>query len=64
MTPIITKREFLEFGFVPARFQAFICPGCKGILNAGPDYQPKFCPECGLKLDFAGIVFEDIEYLA
>ncbi len=63
MKPIITKREYMKWGFVPTRFQAFICPACNDVLNAGRDYQPRFCAKCGAKLDFTGITFEDDEDL-
>lgn len=61
MKPIIAKRDYMKYGFVPTRFQTFICPVCNDTINAGPDYQPKFCAECGVKLDFSGVVFEEEE---
>lgn len=64
MKPIIIKKDYMKWGFLPTRFQAFLCPNCKTILNAGPEYQPKFCAECGIKLDFTGIVYEKEEHIA
>lgn len=41
---------FLQMGFVPTLTTQVRCDNCNSILNAGPNYQPKFCPECGAKV--------------
>ena len=38
---------FLQSGFVPTLTTQVRCDNCNSILSAGPNYQPKFCPECG-----------------
>lgn len=63
MKPMMTYTEYLRFGFVRTRCQQFSCPACGVILNAGWNYQPKFCAECGQRLDFSGIAFEQEETL-
>ena len=38
------------------------CPRCNHVLNAGPNYQPKYCDQCGQKLSFSGIRWkEDVQ---
>lgn len=63
---------YLKFGFVPTLTTRVRCDNCNAILNAGPNYQPKFCPECGEKApDLSSVNWKDekvpyvqyIEYL-
>ena len=61
--PQVTYMEYLKYGFCKTRCQTFFCPSCGSYLNAGPDYQPKFCSECGQGLDFTGIAYEDDVFL-
>jgi hypothetical protein len=63
MKPIAETYEYLKFGFVKTKSQRFRCPACGDILNAGPNYQPKFCGECGQKVDFEGVVYADEEFI-
>jgi hypothetical protein len=62
-TPIITHQEYLKFGFCKTRHQAFLCPSCSNILNAGPHYQPKCCDQCGQPVDFTNVLYEEDEFL-
>jgi hypothetical protein len=55
--PIETKQTYFKFGFVITEQQCFQCPKCKKVLNAGPNYQPKYCAECGEKVSFDGIKY-------
>ena len=55
--------EYKKYGFCKTRFQAFYCPECENQLNAGPEYQPKRCDNCGIKLDFSGIEYKPEEFL-
>ncbi len=61
--PVIKYTEYLKFGFVKTRFQDFYCPHCGKQLNAGWNYQPKFCAECGQLLDFSEVTYEEEEFL-
>ena len=63
IAPIITHKEYLKYGFCKTRYQAFLCPSCNSILNAGPNYQPKCCDQCGQPVDFTDIVYENEEFL-
>lgn len=61
--PVTTRDKYLKYGFVITEYQVFRCPKCAGILNAGPNYQPGFCGDCGQKLTFRGIHWEDEQFL-
>lgn len=51
-----TKRvTYNKFGFVITETTYCYCPKCNEVLNAGPNYQPKNCSNCGQKLDFRGM---------
>lgn len=39
------------------------CPSCGDVLNAGPKYQPNYCSECGQKIDFSGMEWEEEKVL-
>lgn len=51
------KSTYLKYGFVITEVVSLYCPRCSKIVSAGPNYQPKYCGECGQKLDFKGIVW-------
>lgn len=53
--PIEGKMRYLKYGFVHMESKTYCCPECRKILNAGPNYQPKYCCECGQELDFTEI---------
>lgn len=44
--------RYLKYGFVVTEFMAYHCPKCSHILNAGPNYQPRYCDQCGQKVTF------------
>ena len=51
----IPKTEtYIKYGFVITEHECQHCPRCNHILNAGPNYQPKCCSQCGQKLNFSG----------
>jgi len=58
MTPTEEKAVYNKFGFVITEYHKHICPRCASVLNAGPNYQPKYCPECGQHLDWENIEFK------
>lgn len=53
--PIERTMRYKKYGFVVTESQRFGCPRCGGRLNVGPNYQPKYCEQCGQKLNFTGI---------
>lgn len=53
--PIARKITYLKFGFVITEQENHYCPRCNHVLNAGPNYQPKYCDQCGQKVSFIGI---------
>lgn len=55
LNPIVKVQRYLKYGFVITELQQCVCPICRKALDAGPNYQPKYCSECGQKLDFTGI---------
>lgn len=61
--PIPEMETYLKYGFVITEHEKHLCPRCKGILNAGPNYQPRYCGKCGQKISFSGIKWkEDKEF--
>ena len=57
--PIAKKSTYLKYGFVITEHEYYHCPRCKNILNAGPNYQPKYCDQCGQKIKFSGIKWKE-----
>ena len=47
--PIARKITYLKYGFVITEHENHYCPRCNHVLNAGPNYQPKYCNQCGQK---------------
>lgn len=52
--PLTRTRQYLKYGFVTTEYECHDCPRCGGTLNAGPNYQPRYCDRCGQKIDFSG----------
>lgn len=61
--PIQRMNTYLKFGFVIMEHEEHLCPRCKSVLNAGPDYQPKYCDQCGQKISFKGTVWKEEKHL-
>lgn len=61
--PTLERKTYLKYGFVIMEHEACFCPGCGHILNAGPGYQPKYCSECGQKINFTGIAWTEDKHL-
>ena len=57
--PIARKITYLKFGFVITEHENHYCPSCNHVLNAGPNYQPRYCDQCGQKLTFARIEWKE-----
>ena len=63
-TAIEPKMQFEEYnnmGLAIMRKEFAYCPRCSHILNAGPNYQPKLCNECGQRIDFSAIKWGEAE---
>lgn len=56
--PIESTIRYKKYGFAYVESKVYRCPKCGDILNAGPNYQPKYCGECGQKLDFSSAKWE------
>lgn len=59
MKPISKAGTYLKYGFVITEHEFQLCPRCGSTLNAGPNYQPKFCDQCGQQIDFEGIEWKE-----
>lgn len=57
--PISKVGTYLKYGFVIIEHEYHFCPRCGSVLNAGPNYQPKFCDECGQRITFEGIEWKE-----
>ena len=57
--PIAKIDTYLKYGFVITEHEYYHCPKCKHTLNAGPDYQPKYCDQCGQHINFEGILWKE-----
>ncbi len=53
--PIPKIQTYLKYGFVITEHDIYCCPKCKRILNAGPNYQPRYCDYCGQRVTFTGV---------
>ena len=40
MKPVTIARIHIKYGFVKVKQEYYICPICRNVLNAGPNYQP------------------------
>ena len=60
--PITGTMDYLKHRGLPySEHRKFsYCPRCKNMLNAGPNYQPKYCSECGQKIDFTEVKWENV----
>ena len=61
--PLQMVEVYLKYGTVCMKHEAHFCPRCKNVLNAGPCYQPKYCSQCGQKLNFSGVEWKEDEKL-
>ena len=57
LKPIIRTENYLKYGFVKTECELYFCPKCNHPLNAGPNYQPNFCSNCGQRMDFSSVVW-------
>lgn len=52
--PVVRTDTYLKYGFILTEQECYCCPKCRAVLNAGPNYQPKYCGQCGQKVSFEG----------
>lgn len=57
--PIVKVDTYLKYGFVITEHEYHSCPMCGNVLNAGSNYQPKFCDQCGQEITFEGIEWRE-----
>lgn len=57
--PVAKTDIYLKFGFVITEHEQHLCPRCKDVLDAGLNHQPRYCGQCGQKLSFSGIVWNE-----
>ena len=62
-TPKEQTKRYLKYGFVITEYQALSCPACGHTLNAGPQFQPNYCSECGQKLSYKGIAWRPEKFI-
>ncbi len=53
--PVSAMKTYLKYGFVITEYETHLCPACGHVLNAGPNYQPRYCDQCGQRINFEGI---------
>lgn len=56
--PVVRTEVYRKYGFTYVEHKPCYCPRCNHVLNAGPNFQPKYCSECGQKIDFSGVKWE------
>lgn len=58
MKPIERIANYLKYGFAITEHQYMDCPRCGHLMNAGPNYQPRYCDQCGQRVSFNGVIME------
>lgn len=56
---VARTEKYLKYGFVTMEYEKYLCPRCGSILNVGPNYQPRYCEQCGQKVNFNGIKWKE-----
>lgn len=56
--PKAFTENYMKYGFIVTEHEGYACPRCRSKLNAGPNYQPKYCDQCGQKVTFKGITWK------
>lgn len=57
--PICKTKTYLKYGFVIMEHEYHYCPNCEDILDAGPNYQPNYCAQCGQRINFDGTEWKE-----
>lgn len=61
--PVVRTEVYRKYGFTYVEHKPCYCPRCNHVLNAGPNFQPKYCSECGQKIDFSEVKWEEEKIL-
>lgn len=56
---VVKTGTYNKYGFVITLHQFCCCPRCKSALNAGPSYQPRYCDQCGQRIDFSDVEWKE-----
>ena len=59
--PVAKTRTYLKYGFANTMIESYYCPRCRHLLNAGPDYQPRYCDQCGQRVGFDKVIWKEPE---
>ena len=62
-SPITRFKRYRKFGFVLTEVQMAYCPSCKTQLNAGPNYVPERCSNCGQLIDWGNYSWREEEFI-
>ncbi len=63
MEPVERIGRYPKYGFAITEHQYMDCPRCGHVLNAGPEYQPRYCDQCGQRVSFEGIIWKGDRHL-
>lgn len=58
MRPIERIANYLKYGFAITEHQYMDCPRCGHTMNAGPNYQPRYCNQCQ-RVSFNGVIWKE-----
>lgn len=61
--PVVRTEVYRKYGFTYVEHKPCYCPRCNHVLNAGANFQPKYCSECGQKIDFSEVKWEEEKIL-
>lgn len=61
--PISRMGTYHKYGFVLTLHHYCCCPRCENVLTVGPNYQPKYCSECGQRIDFSDVKWQEEKQL-
>ena len=62
-SPITRFKRYRKFGFVLTEVQMAYCPSCRKQLNAGPNYVPERCSNCGQLIDWGNYSWREEEFI-
>ena len=63
MKPIERIANYLKYGFAITEHQYMDCPRGGHSMNAGPNYQPRYCDQCGQRVSFNGVIWKEDRHL-
>lgn len=48
---MVKNTVYLKYGYAPTHHTSVYCDHCNAIVNAGPNYKPRYCAMCGTKIE-------------